>query len=74
MGGTLQGIENFSKKYTYLELKSLEWKIPVMNQTFLIVVVMRRIFMLRVYRESKPGGRLGQARSCETLTQASEQG
>ena len=50
------------KKYTYLELKSLEWKIPVMNQTFLIVVVMWRIFMLigEFYRESKPESRLGQ--------------
>ena len=58
----------FLKKYTNLELKSLEWKFPVMNQTFLktIVVVVRwRIFMLLIgefYRESRPGGRLGQAR------------
>ena len=40
--------------------KFLEWKIPVMILTFLTVVVMWRIFMLRVYRESKPESRLGQ--------------
>ena len=55
MGDPLQGIENFYRKYTYLKLTSLEWKIPVMVLTSRTVLLIGEFHWQSRLGQVKPG-------------------